>query len=212
MTEYPFFKGETVIIDYSVEVSPSLAQEWKDQGFKKIKTLTHGTDHIHTSILPVENTPNLNTDSTTQWAIWKLLEWAYNQNPPIQLADKKAVVIGYGNIGQAITKILRGFEITNFVHDKVFGWATPERLKKMLSEADFVFVCLPLTDETRSFFWDKKDWINPNQVIISISRRQVTQDIPFYIIQDDEHIAWRTKESLERKRKITKETNSNNQS
>lgn len=71
------------------------------------------------------------------------------------LQDKKVIILGYGNIGRRVAKILSGFDC----EIKIYARSAPEaairttdELLKQLGWADIVIGCLPGTAETKGLF------------------------------------------------------------
>jgi phosphoglycerate dehydrogenase-like enzyme len=70
------------------------------------------------------------------------------------LADKRVLILGYGNIGAAIERRLAGFEVGSVTRvarrarDGEVAVQPVTRLPELLPEADVVFVIAPLTPET----------------------------------------------------------------
>lgn len=203
MSEYPIFKNGIAYIDHTVQVWPDTAIAWiEEHNIKKIITLTHGTDHIHTEILPVENRPGINTDSTAQWCIWKLLEWAYKQEPPIETESKEKLLIGVGNIGGTILGWVWCSSIDKTDYDQEKEYL--QELKEKTQKADIIFLCI--NPEKNEGFWnaEKMGWMKPNAILISPSRPSVFHHdtkSDKRLILDWKHKAWKTDAAIQRKRK-----------
>lgn len=83
--------------------------------------------------------------------------WDREGNRGEELMGKTVGIFGFGNMGKAFSKRLKGFEVTVLAYDKYkkgFGnkrveEASWEAVKK---EADLLSIHVPLTDETRDFF------------------------------------------------------------
>ncbi len=80
------------------------------------------------------------------------------------LYGKKALIFGFGNIGRELAKRLRPFEVEIYGIKKS-GWAeeearlvdhpgSPSDLHSMVRNCDILFICAPLTAETRGFVND----------------------------------------------------------
>jgi len=79
---------------------------------------------------------------------------------PVELYKKSVGIIGFGRIGQQVARLAKSFGMTihalqyeNTIHknlvDKIYKRSD---LGKMLSAADFIICCLPLTDKTKHLF------------------------------------------------------------
>ncbi len=68
------------------------------------------------------------------------------------LADKRVLIIGYGEVGQAIDRRLSGFEVDvrRVARHAREGVSAVGDLKDLLPETDVAVIALPLTDATRA--------------------------------------------------------------
>ncbi|XP_076223774.1 glyoxylate reductase/hydroxypyruvate reductase isoform X2 [Nomia melanderi] len=90
-------------------------------------------------------------------------------------------VVGFGNIGQAIVKRLKGFEVDRFIYTdhsrKKEGnelGAHFVSLEELLQQSDFVIVAVPLNNETRGMFNDNTfGKMKKTAVFVNIGRGQV---------------------------------------
>lgn len=103
---------------------------------------------------------------------------------PIELNDKKALVVGYGGIGKSIVSRLFGFgckvDVVNFNQniskidqriDKHFYFSD---ISKAVSFADFVFIAIPKTNLTHKLFDDKLfKKFKKNSILINVTRGQI---------------------------------------
>jgi len=215
----PIFKDSTVFLDSEYNINAKQLLEWKKKGCKKIVSLTSGLDHVDLETakrlgITIENRIGLNAASTAEWATWQLLNWARkNREYGIELANKNITIIGFGSIGQKIASILNGMHCKLFVYDKepkLCSWVRYSTnlyvLELWLPQSDIVFLCLPLTKQTKGFFGRKLlNACKKNVVLINIGRDElVKEEFLTYrqtYIRDSKHVAWKTREVLERKRK-----------
>jgi D-2-hydroxyacid dehydrogenase (NADP+) len=98
--------------------------------------------------------------------------------PPL-LYKKTIGILGMGNIGQAVAKLSKAFDmnvlvmrakanIPNKYVDKTYG---PEGLPEILAQADFLVVILPLTPETRKLIGEKElRKMKPTAYLINVAR------------------------------------------
>ncbi len=114
--------------------------------------------------IPVGNTPDVLTESTADLAVALMLgigrrlsegerlirsgQWG-TWEPGLLLGrdlhGSTVGIVGGGRIGSAVERRLEGFDTRVLVQRRTEGW----RLERLLAEADFVSVHLPLNAETR---------------------------------------------------------------
>lgn len=109
----------------------------------------------------------------------------------VSITGSKIGIIGFGSIGQKIFKMLNSFESSFKVFDRKISdkyemaenlkQYTPEEICSELYDLDFVFVAVPLTDETRQLI-DKKFFsaMKPESVLINISRGEIINESDLY--------------------------------
>lgn len=123
--------------------------------------------------IPVFNAPEGNRDAVAEHAIGMLLAlfnhipladrevrnqiWKREKNRGEELAGKTVGIFGFGNMGEAFAKKLRGFEVKILAYDKYktgYGQGIAEEVsfERLQEEADILSVHVPLTVETRGFF------------------------------------------------------------
>jgi phosphoglycerate dehydrogenase-like enzyme len=137
---------------------------------KALQVLTAGYDNV-LDILPagvaLHNGTGLHDASTAEHAVALILaaqrdlpKWAHRQQERLwqteytrSLADSKVLIVGYGNIGQAIEARLLPFETTV---TRVARRGRPEHdvhpiedLSRLLPDADIVVLVLPQTPQTQ---------------------------------------------------------------
>lgn len=83
--------------------------------------------------------------------------WDREDNRGEELAGKTVGIFGYGNMGRAFAKRLRGFDVRILAYDKYvrgFGdeYVQEATFEKIQQEADILSIHVPLTEETRYFF------------------------------------------------------------
>lgn len=83
--------------------------------------------------------------------------WDREGNRGHELAGKTVGIMGYGNMGKAFSKRLKGFKVKVLVYDKFklgFGDEFVQEVtwEKLKAEADILSIHVPLTSETRDFF------------------------------------------------------------
>jgi phosphoglycerate dehydrogenase-like enzyme len=75
--------------------------------------------------------------------------WQHDRMP--SLSDSKIAIIGFGNIGKTIMKMLSGFEVTvtPFSKSGRDGSLTFDQFDRLLPTFDVIILIVPLTDQTR---------------------------------------------------------------
>ncbi|XP_053970613.1 glyoxylate reductase/hydroxypyruvate reductase-like [Hylaeus anthracinus] len=105
------------------------------------------------------------------------LDWLLGQD----IEGSTVGIVGLGNIGQAIVKRLKGFEVGRFIYTghsrKKAGddlGAHFVSLDELLEQSDFVIVVVPLNNETRGMFNDNTfGKMKKTAVLVNVSRGQV---------------------------------------
>jgi len=77
-------------------------------------------------------------------------EWLMDSPGKLELADTKALIIGYGEIGQRVDRMLQGFdvEVTKVRRSGGEGTLAPDAWRARLGEFDWVILAVPGTAET----------------------------------------------------------------
>lgn len=212
------FKGKKVFLDSEIKVTSKDLERWKIEGITGIVSLTHGVDHIDVLAakkigISVENMPGINTSSTSEWALFKLLEWARKGREfGIELYGKTVLIIGLGMIGQRIWDITRAMGLMIQTFDTNVDWSDNSRPKELLGilpYTDIVFLCIPYTKENHHFFnFEKFGYMKKGVVLINIGRaglvdeNALTKNVRY--IHDENHVAWKTREAYQRKMEAIK--------
>ncbi|MDF3078959.1 MAG: 2-hydroxyacid dehydrogenase [Sphingobacteriaceae bacterium] len=209
---------DAVLVCSCDDVSAPILHKLKEYGVKYISTRSTGTDHIdlveaaHLGI-KVGNIPVYSAESTAEHAIALILALYRNIIPAHQkmlehnfalddlvgstIRSKTIGIVGFGQTGQALAQILRGFgarllvcDITD-VSEKVAALGAEQvELKRLFKESDIISFHVPLTGQTRHMvnaetIRQMKDGV----VLINVSRGAVFNSADVFAALQDEKIS-----------------------
>ena len=178
--------GHTIAVTNKVAFDKTVLNSAEAGNLKLIAVAATGTDIIDKQAaakrgVKVCNVPGYATQSVAQFTMALILELATHaakygnavksgewQKSPVfslltfphmELAGKKLGIIGYGNIGQAVAQMARGFgmEILIAARPGSAGSIPKDRLSvgELLQQADIVSLHCPLTPETKNLINDQ---------------------------------------------------------
>ncbi|MFT6395655.1 MAG: phosphoglycerate dehydrogenase-like enzyme [Bradymonadia bacterium] len=114
------------------------------------------------------------------------LDWRprYAANPALRLAGKRALLLGYGEIGARIESILRAIGVNVVVIRRVpraVGEQTVDALPTLLPNADILISTLPSTPMTRGLIGAPElNLLPPHAVIVNVGRADVFDECALY--------------------------------
>ncbi len=160
---------------------------------KVVQTLTAGVEHIRPYVpdgVPLCNGRGIHDTSTAELAVALTLaslrgipefvraqdraEWAPDNRE--SLADKQVLIVGYGQIGEAIERRVETFEaeVTRVARSARDGVHAIEDLPDLLPTADVVVLIVPGTDETTGLFdADMLARMKDGALLVNVSRGPV---------------------------------------
>lgn len=140
------------------------------------------------------NGSGLNANSVAEFALMNMLALARNHAaivraadqhqwlapqydlPTRELAGAKVLIIGYGEIGQAIGRMLAGFraEVTPVRRSGADGALKPDQWQARVGEFDWVVLAMPGTPETRGLLTAAvMAAMKPDAVVVNMGRAEV---------------------------------------
>ena len=154
--------------------------------------------------IPVSNTPGVLTDATADITFALILAtarrvvegdrrnregefqfWAPLHFLGREVSGKTLGIIGLGRIGKAVARRAKGFEMRLLYHNRHRLEASEEEklgvqyvdLERLLSEADFVSLHVPLTDQTHHLIGPHElELMKPSATLINASRGPVVDE------------------------------------
>lgn len=154
--------------------------------------------------IPVSNTPGVLTDATADITFALILAtarrvvegdkrnregkfkfWAPLHFLGREVSGKTLGIIGLGRIGKAVVRRARGFEMRVLYHNRHPMEESEEKqldvqyvdLKRLLTEADFVSLHVPLTDQTHHLIGSHElERMKPSAYLINASRGPVVDE------------------------------------
>ena len=205
-----YAKGKDAVLVFpSDDLSSQVLQDLKQFGVKYIVTRSTGTDHIDLPEakrlgLKVANIASYSPESIAEHAIMLILALCRHVLPAHQqmmdydftldhlvgttIRSKTVGVVGFGQTGQAMVRILRGFGCRVLVSDieDVAKQCIELDAKQvshdvLLKEADIISFHVPLTDQTRHMVNSKSiEQMKDGVMLINVSRGAIFNSIDVY--------------------------------
>lgn len=150
-------------------------------------------DYIKENGIKIYNARGVYNIPMAEWVILKILEifkkskffyknqeyhkWE-KQRELLELTDKTALIVGFGNVGFEIAKRLKAFgvniisvDIRKVESDYVDESFLIRDIDKALEKSDIIILTLPLTDETRHIINKEKiEIMNEHAVLVNVAR------------------------------------------
>ncbi len=186
------------------DASPIVLEKLRDFGVRFITLRSAGHDNINLKVarklkLKVANTPRYSPNAVAEHAMALFLSFNRHittaQNQILQhnflldnligfdLHKKTVGVLGTGNIGTELVKMLHGFGCTILANDTINNEIlikdfNVEYISKdsIAMEAEVIFICLPLTATTHHLFdEDYLSSLKKNPVIVNVARGAIVK-------------------------------------
>ena len=200
---------DAVLVFPSDDVSAPVLQQLKAVGVKYIATRSTGTDHIDLNEaarlgIKVANIPSYSPESIAEYTITLILSLCRNILPAHQqieqndftidklvgttIRNKTIGIVGFGQTGQSLVKILKGFGVRILVCDVIDLKQTAIELgaeqvdfDEILSNADIISFHVPLTGQTRHMIDEKTiSKMKDGVMLINVSRGAVFNSMDVY--------------------------------
>ena len=194
--------GHSVAVTNKVVIDKSVLDSAEAKDLRLIAVAATGTDIIDREEASkrgakVCNVPGYATQSVAQFTMALILQLATQAGkyahsvrggdwqrssifsllnyPTIELQGKKLGIVGYGNIGQAVAQMARGFELEVLIAARPGSTrAIPKdriSLDQLLRQADIVSLHCPLTPETRNLINEQSlALMKPTAFLINTAR------------------------------------------
>ena len=129
-------------------------------------------------------------------------DWSfrYRESPSISLRDKRALILGFGKIGQEVGKFCHALGIklmairrhpqrllTLPFHVEIFSLAA---LKDLLPDTDILIICMPLTSETEGLLGEGElALLPPGGILVNVGRGRIVDQAALYQALVERHLA-----------------------
>ncbi len=176
---------------------------------KLIQTLGQGTDHIPVRLalergIPVANSGGANAVTVAEHTVLLMLAVMRRLLPSVEtirqgikysnliehkdfhsLYEKTVGIVGLGNVGQRVAKLVRGFDAKVIFTKRSEApqsivtdlQAQQVNLEELLSSADIVSLHVPLMESTRGMIgWKQLTMMKPSAILINTSRGSVVDE------------------------------------
>ena len=200
METIAYAEGKDAVLVFSCDdVSAPILQKLKEFGVKYIATRSTGTDHIDLIEaarlgLKVGNIPAYSPESIAEHALTLILALYRNIIPAHQqmmefdfsvdnlvgttLSNKTVGIIGFGDVGRALARILKGFGSRVIVNDILDLSKVAEKMgveqvpyEELLQQSDIISFLVPLTDQTHHMVDAKTiEKMKDGVMLINVSR------------------------------------------
>jgi phosphoglycerate dehydrogenase-like enzyme len=119
----------------------------------------------------------------------KLQHGEFDQFTPNRLlSGMTAGILGFGGIGRATARLMRGFglRIIAINHSGASGEPTDflgtlNDLEQVLRESDVVVICLPLNRATRRLIGSQQlSWMKPDAILVNVARADIIDEEALY--------------------------------
>jgi D-3-phosphoglycerate dehydrogenase len=136
----------------------------------------------------VMNTPGQNSNAVAELAFGMMLYMArgkFNGKSGIELKEKTIGIHAYGNVGQNVARIAKGFGMKVFAFDpfvskeiiEADGVTVFNKVEDLYSQCDYISVHIPLLEATRNFVNDKYfSMMKEGACLVNTARKEVIDE------------------------------------
>jgi phosphoglycerate dehydrogenase-like enzyme len=119
----------------------------------------------------------------------KLQRGEFDQfTPNRQLHGMTAGILGFGGIGRATARLMRGFGVRIIAINQSGSSSEPtdflgtlDDLERVLRESDVVLISLPLTKATRGLIGSQQlSWMKPDAILVNVARGAIIDEEALY--------------------------------
>jgi len=134
------------------------------------------------------NTPGQNSNAVAELAFGMMISVirnGYNGTAGTELRGKKIGIHAYGNVGQYVAKIAKGFGMTVYAFDpfvskdviKADGITPVDSVEELYSTCQFVSLHIPANDKTKkSINFDLLNKMPKNGILVNTARKEVIDE------------------------------------
>lgn len=162
---------------------------------KVIGRVGSGVDNIELPVcqakkITVVNAPDANSQAVAEHAIGLIISllrnykkafssmmdglWLKKELTGFELSGKKVGILGYGNIGKRIEKIVTSFGATPIIYSRRYQTVS---LAELFREADILTIHLSLSPDTRNFVTEELlELMKPTAIFINTSRGEIVDE------------------------------------
>ena len=116
----------------------------------------------------------------------------YRPEPSVLLAERTALILGYGAVGRRVGHACRGLGMEVIAtrrtspYEPLEGIYPPKALQSLLPRANVLIIALPLTRETRALIGEKELALMPsNSVLVNVGRGPIVDEASLFCALED---------------------------
>lgn len=134
------------------------------------------------------NTPGQNSNAVAELALAMMIYMArgkFNGKSGSELAGKKLVLYGYGNVPRFLAKMAKGIGMDVYAYDPYIsadimakeGIKHLDKVEDIFSTGDYISLHIPATAETKkSINWNLLSLVKPDCILVNTARKEVIDE------------------------------------